>query len=133
MIPVGYDDLLNDFEINQYPSKTYKMDLVQMTIGGWVDGLEAVKQAIYKILNTQKYDFLIYSWNYGSQLRELLGEQAALIYPELKQRITEALLADDRINSVEDFSFEASRGKVIAGFTVNTSEGSVVIEKAVNI
>lgn len=133
MIPVGYDDLQNDFEIEQQPSKTYKMNLSQMTIGGWIDGLEALKQAIYKILNTQRYDFLIYSWNYGSQLKELLGEQIPSVYSEIKERITNALLQDDRISSVSDFAFEASRGEVLTMFTVNTSEGSIQIEKVVKI
>jgi len=133
MIPFVNDDLQNDFEIEERPSKTYKMDLSQMTIGGWVDGLEAVKQAVYKILETERYDHLIYSWSYGSQLKELFGETIPSVNPEIKQRITDALLQDDRISSVSDFSFESSGGKVTAAFTVNTSMGSIQIEKAVNI
>lgn len=133
MIPATYDDLINDFEIEQQPFKTYKMDFLQMTIRGWVDGIEAVRQAVYKILNTQKYDFLIYSWSYGSQLRELFGEQISSVYSEIKQRITDALLQDERINSVDDFSLVSSRGEVLVRFTVNTNEGSVEIEKVVKI
>ncbi|HEX2926160.1 MAG TPA: DUF2634 domain-containing protein [Ruminiclostridium sp.] len=133
MIPFIDDDLQNDFEISVQPSKTYKMNLSQKTIGGWVDGLDAIKQAVYKILETERYEYLIYSWGYGSQLKELFGETIPSVNPEIKQRITDALLQDDRINSVSDFSFESSGGKVTAVFTVNTSMGSIQIEKAVNI
>lgn len=133
MIPFMDDDLQNDFEISVQPSKTYKMDISQKTIGGWADNLEAVKQAVYKILETERYDYLIYSWNYGSQLKELLGETIPLVNSETKQRITDALLQDDRINSVSNFSFESSGEEVTAIFTVNTNMGSIQIEKAVNI
>jgi phage baseplate assembly protein W len=133
MIPFMDDDLQNDFEISVQPSKTYKMDISQKTIGGWTDNLEAVKQAVYKILETERYDYLIYSWNYGSQLKELLGETIPLVNSEIKQRITDALLQDDRINSVSNFSFESSGEEVTAVFTVNTNMGSIQIEKAVNI
>ncbi|MHB8064472.1 MAG: DUF2634 domain-containing protein [Ruminiclostridium sp.] len=133
MIPVTYDDLQNDFEIEQQPSRTYKMDLSQMTIGGWVDGIEAVKQAVYKILNTQRYDFLIYSWSYGSALKELFGEQIPAVYSEMKERITHALLQDERISGVDDFFFASSRGEVLVQFTVNSVEGNFNIEKVVKI
>jgi len=133
MIPVSYDDLQNDFEIEQQPSKTYKMDFSQMTLGSWVDGLEAVKQAVYKILNTQRYDFLIYSWSYGSELKELFGEQVPSVYSEIKGRITNALLQDERISGVDKFSFASSRGEVLVQFTVNSIEGNFNIEKVVKI
>ena len=133
MIPFVYDDLQNDFEIEQQPSETYKMDLSQMTIGGWVDGLEAVKQAAYKILNTQRYDFLIYSWNYGSQLEDLFGEQIPDVHSNIKRRITEALMQDERISGVDGFSFASNKGNVLVQFTVKTREGDFMIEKEVRI
>lgn len=133
MIPVTYDDLQNDFEIEQQPSRTYKMDLLQKTIGGWIDGIESVKQVVYKILNTQRYDFLIYSWNYGSELKELFGEQISVVYSEIKERITNALQQDERISGVDGFFFAASRGEVLVQFTVNSIEGNFNIEKVVEI
>ena len=30
-------------------------------------GIDIHKQAIYKILNTERYDYLIYSWNYRNR------------------------------------------------------------------
>lgn len=127
------DDLVNDFEFEQQPSKTYKMNLEQMTIGGWIDGLEAVKQSVYKILNTERYDYLIYSWNYGSELTNLIGEQIQFVNSKIEQKITDALLQDERIEKVSDFTFYSSKGAVIVEFTVTTSEGTFMAEKVVNI
>lgn len=117
------------------PNKTYKMmidtDRIQGTI---TDDLEAVKQAIYKIINTERYKFLIYSWNYGIELEDLFGKPIPYVLPEIPRRIKEALTQDDRINDVLGFDLSYDRkGNVLAKFTVVTIYGSVEIEKVVNV
>lgn len=121
------------FEIKQQPSKTYKIDLDKSKIRGYIDELEAVKQAVYKILNTERYKYLIYSWNYGIELEDLFGEPIPYVYSELKRRIEEALVQDDRINSVDSFSFENKKGVVLATFTVHTIYGDIDADKEVTV
>lgn len=133
MIPVVNDDLQNDFEYEEIPTRTFKLDITSETITGFTDGLEAMKQAIYLILNIQRYEYLIYSWNYGIELQDLFGQPISFVIPELKRRITEALMQDTRIKSVDDFSFEMNKGKVHATFTVSTIFGDVQAEKVVSI
>lgn len=123
------DNIPNDFEVVEEPSYTYKMVLPTRedeptTFRGKTDGLEAVQQAVYKILNTERYTYPIYSWNYGVELADLFGQLIPWVYPELERRITEALVWDDRINSVTDFEFENMKNEVHASFTVNTIYGS---------
>jgi Protein of unknown function (DUF2634). len=133
MTPVVNDELLNDFTIAVQPSKTYALDIENGVIRGYCDGSEAVKQAVYKALNTERYDCLIYSWNYGSELKELFGQPISLVYPEVKRRIEEGLKQDDRINSVENFSFEKKKGSLYVTFTVVSTEGSFESEVNVNV
>ncbi len=133
MIPTINDDLRPDFEIRQQPGKTYKMNLEEMRIGGSVDGVDAVKQAIYKILNTQQFQYLIYSWDYGIELTGLFGQSSAFVYSEIENRIREALQEDDRITDVGDFSFESNKRQVLVRFTVYTTEGNADIEKVVMV
>lgn len=124
------DDIIaNDFEVVEQPSHTYKMVLPtrdgdSTMFRGKTDELEAVQQAVYKILNTERYTYPIYSWNYGIELVDLFGQPIPWVYPELERRITEALVWDDRINSVTDFEFENVKNEVHASFTVNTVFGS---------
>lgn len=132
MIPLIYDDLQPDFEITTQPARTYRLNLNEMRIGGYIDGQEAMKQAIYKILNTERYDYLIYSWNYGSELAELYGQPIPYVYSEIRRKITEALLRDDRITDVGDFSFSQNNEKVTVKFTVTTTEGLIEVEKEVS-
>lgn len=124
----------NNFEIRQQPTKTYQMDFENERVIGNVEGLEAMKQAIFKILNTERYQYLVYSWNYGSEFQDLFGMPVTYVCPELERRITEALIWDKRIKEVTDFSFDTSkRGTVIASFTAHTIYGDITTEKAVNI
>lgn len=122
-----------EFEIQEQPSKTYKIDLDKDKIRGYVDEIEAIKQAIYKILNTERYKYLIYSWNYGIELADLFGEPIPYVYSEIKRRISEALTQDDRIDSVDAFSFENKKGIVSATFTAHTIYGDIESEKEVAV
>jgi len=133
MTPVVNQDLLNNFTMAVQPSKTYALDIENGVIRGYANGLEAVKQAVYKALNTERYDCLIYSWNYGSEMKKLFGQPISLVYPEVKRRIEEGLLMDDRISSVENFSFEKKRGALHVTFTVVSTEGSFESEVNVNV
>lgn len=127
MIPQVSGDIL-DIEVESQPSKTYCLDIENGRIRGIADNLEAVRQAVYLILNTERYDCLIYSWNYGVELKDLIGEPREYAYSEIKRCITEALLQDDRITAVEDFEFEAAEKTVHVRFKVYTIFGDMEVE-----
>lgn len=130
MIPVVADNLNIDFVTA--PSLNYKMNIDDEIVINKCNELEAIKQVIYKILNTERYQYLIYSWNYGIELADLFGEPVYYVVPELERRITEALIQDDRIESVTDFEFDTSkRGTVVCTFTVNTIFGEIDTERTV--
>jgi hypothetical protein len=133
MIPAVNDDLQSDFQFEEQTSNTFKMNLDRSTIAGYVDEREAMAQAIYLILNTERYEYLIYSWDYGIESVDLIGQPVSFVMPELKRRITEALMQDTRITGVDNFQFSNLKGKVQASFTVSTIFGEVNAEKVVNI
>lgn len=133
MIPNTNDDLKNDFEFEELPTKTFKLHIEDDKIYGFADGLEAMKQAVYLILNTERYQYLIYSWNYGVELEDLFGQPIPYVMSELKRRIIEALLQDSRITSIEDFELDYKKSKVFCKFTVKTIYGEFDSEKVVNV
>ena len=133
MIPSTNTILSTDLEVETQPSKNYKMHLEQNIINGFCDELEAMHQVIYKILNTERYQHIIYSWNYGIELLDLYGEPVTYVCPELQRRITEALVQDNRIESVDNFEFDTSEKRIVkVTFTVHTIFGNVESEKVVN-
>jgi hypothetical protein len=116
-----------------YQGKTYRIVFGdEDRISGYAEGLESVKQAIYLILNTERYQYPIYSWDYGIELLDLYGKPMSYVMAELPRRIEEALTVDDRIEKVTDFEFTKSRNKLHVTFTVITNVGNVQTEMEVN-
>ena len=111
------------------PSKTYDIN----NTGIKIDGVDAVKLTVYFILNTERYKYLIYSWNYGIELHDLIGKHKGFVYPELERRINEALMQDDRIKSISAFSFNSKGDKVLVSFTVNTIYGGFEEEVLIDV
>lgn len=133
MLPAVPNDLRMDFEFVEQPSLTYKINFDKLNMFGYIDEREAVMQAIYLILNTERYQYMIYSWNYGIELNDLYGQPIHFVLSELKRKITEALLYDSRITNVNDFLFEVNRNQVRVMFKVDTIFGDIEVEKVVII
>lgn len=134
MIPSTGAFLAQNFKLEEQPTYTYRMDLENNRIQGHVNKIEAMKQAIYKILLTERYRYIMYSWNYGIELQDLYGEPVSFVCPELERRITEALLWDKRIQSVDNFEFDLSqKGAIHVSFTAHTIFGDVQAEREVEV
>lgn len=134
MIPSTGGFLAQDFEIEEQPSLTYRMDQDSDSIRGSVDRVEAVKQAVFRMLQTERYQYIIYPWWYGLETLDLYGEPINWVCAELERRIPEALLVDSRITSVTDFEHDTSeKGAVHTTFTVHTIFGDIATERKVSI
>ena len=133
MLPESDIEILSDFELKDEPTNTYRLDYEKNRIQGKTDGIEAIKQAIYIILNTERYQYLIYDWDFGVEFQDLFGEPKSFVLPEIEKRIADALMQDSRILSVKDFSFESKRNNITVYFTVSTVFGDLEVEKVVNI
>ena len=133
-LPQTGDDLdLIEFAMEQQPSHTYKLDISRGRVKSITEDADALLQAVYLILSVERYQYPIYSYNYGVELVDLIGQPKDFVMSEVKRRITEALTQDDRINSVDGWEFETGRNWVTARFTVHTIYGDVSAEKEVDI
>ena len=135
MLPVRNDNLVEfKTEAEVIPTLTHKMEIYGDRIFGVTDKLEAMKQACYKILNTERYQYPIYSWSYGIELKDLFGKPKRYCKVELTSRITEALLQDERNTAVESFTFkDIGREGLVVNFTVKTIYGEIKLEKGVRV
>ena len=118
-------------------SRTYELYMSSkdgsLDLRGFVDELGSMEQAIYLLLNTQRLQSPIYSENYGVEFLDLFGEPMYWVVPELERRITEALLKDQRILEVSDFSSEVEKHLVKLAFHVKTIFGDLNMSKEVDI
>ena len=78
-----------------------------------VTGNEAIKTWVYKTLKTERFRYLIYTWDYGSELDDLIGKNYTpnLTKAECIRYIREALLVNPYIRNVSDIvvTFDAGR------------------------
>jgi len=133
VIPVGggiTQDMIQEIE---QPSLTWKLDGAKERIAGRLDGIEAVKQAAYKILLTPRLNHLIYSSNYGSELEKLIGSNPIFVQSEITRMIREALTQDDRISSIENVQITAAGDGLLIEFTVISSYGSFDMTQEVKV
>ena len=134
MIPTNTILLNTEFEYVSQPDYTYKLNVDAERVAGYVEGLKAYEQAIYKILNTERYDYIIYSRNYGIELKDLFGQPIPYVIPELERRITEAVMAYDLTERVDSFEFDTDKiGVVHVAFKATSIYGSVNIEFNVEV
>lgn len=136
MIP-NINILMTDIQEVEYPSRTYKIEVKNSEdddrINGYTDDLKAIQQAIYLILNTERYQHPIYSWDYGVELVDLMGKPMSYVISEIPRRVTEALTQDSRITNVRDFEFEKNKSKLKVTFVVETTLGNVPTDLEVNV
>lgn len=127
------EEMENELEEAREVSRTYKLHTDKKLILGYTDGLDAMDQAIYKILNTERYRYILYSWDYGMELEDLTGRELEFVLPELERRIKEALMQDDRIEEVTEFRFEFEKEKITVTFVVSTIFGDYEASKEVEV
>lgn len=108
--------------------KEYEIDFKtgQLT-GRIVKGAEAIKVWIWLVLQTARYRYYIYSWDYGNEFEELIGRGYSEEYINAEaQRMTEdCLLVNENIESLTDFSVGMENDQLTISFTANTIYGTI--------
>lgn len=130
MIPQGGFPPETTVQTIERPSRTYKLHYEEGRIVGFTDGIDAVKQAVFKILNTSRGDHYIYNYDYGFQ--PMLNLDAAAFQVETRRQLVDALLQDDRILSVDDISFSFDGDSTLITFTVVSIFGAFEASKGVS-
>lgn len=129
--PFEEDDLEDGVQVY----RTYKMDFSRKRIGGFVDGEEAVAQAIWKILSTTRFAHLIYDDQYGCDFFNKINDAGLtqdFIEADMPAMIEDALLYDERITGVSDFSYKILSGdSIYVSFTAETIYGNLELEGVV--
>lgn len=121
MIPIG--GAIQGAMETQQTSRTYGIDFANGKATGMIDGLDAVRQAVYKILRTDRFAHLIYDANYGSEINGLQGRSQGYVRSEIERRIREALMQDDRISEITDMQITITGDEAVATFTVVSIHG----------
>ena len=113
-------------------TRTYRVDWNTRRVVGFTDTLDATRQAIFKILETERWRYLIYPWRYGVELTPLFGETPAMAAERVQPIVEAALLADRRITGILDFAYIIQDKRTLfISFTAQTIFGAAYIERQV--
>ena len=99
-----------------------------------LNGFEALKMWITKVLKTEKYRFKIYNSDnvekYGASLQEIVtsGYPIEFIKSEIQREITDTLVKNIDIKSVGNFNFTRNKRTLNVKFDVSTVYGQVESE-----
>lgn len=137
MLP-EYDEILTDEEDvvleEGYPDTTWILDEATKTIKALsTDRTECITQSAWVALRTEQQEYEIYPITYGSTLHERFGDVKPHVYAEIENSIRKCLENDDRIESVDRFTFNDKAGNVDVAFDIDISTEIIRMEEVVNI
>lgn len=130
-VPIGITEIS---EAEEQPSKTYRLDLDNGRIYGYVDGQEAVRQAIRKALITPRWKCLIYDNQYGSEIEDAVTVNDATreyVRSVVPGFVRDCLKPDSRILDVSNFTFDFRDDRAYIGFDADTIFGRISIEEVI--
>lgn len=112
------------------PSFTYKTNINNNHTAGYIDGDDALKQAIIFALNTEQGKYEIYPEDYGMEMNQLIGVSPDLARARLPLLVEECLMQDLRIDTVEIKSIETQGNKLFCRIQCN---GNIDVDYTVDL
>ena len=107
------------------PTLTWIADPVTRRVRGRGDGWEAIRQAVEIIVNVERFKWQIYTPNFGTDYGGLLGTDPGYAASELRRRLEDAFLPDNRILGIKDYAYTFRDVSLTVTFTALTVFGDV--------
>lgn len=141
LIPAQNEEIINDVVEVEQQSFTWKVNVdgddgMDGSIAGYTEKLEALKQRIYLLLNTQRDKYTIYKdTGYGVEKDDLLGMPIPYVIPEIDRRYREAIMREEPdVLSVGNFTFSLNENDeriLMVDFTVSSVYGTFTMENGI--
>lgn len=125
MLPQSNIDLSRGVVFQDQPSLTWIADPVTRRLRGRGDNWEAVRQAVEVIVNVERFKWQIYTPNFGTDYGGLLGTDPGYAASELRRRLEDAFLPDNRILGIKDYAYTFRDVSLTVTFTALTVFGDV--------
>lgn len=123
-------EIIEEDETDKEPSD-YEIDFTTGELTGRIiTGLDAIKQWIRLALGTDRYFYNQFSWDYGSELNELIGQSYSEEYieSEVTRMVTDALSTNKDIDGISSLHVVMENDSLQISFIVNTPYGSGEVE-----
>lgn len=111
--------------------REYEIDFKSGRLTGRiVEGVDALCVWAYLALKTWRYRWVIYSWGYGNEIYDLIGNSYSDEYlkSECRRYIEECLLENEHITGIEDLEVSQIKDVLYIKFKMITKVGSKEVE-----
>lgn len=136
MLPTNFSFIEPENTVSIFrKSKTFKLDQEKgRVVSEYIDGQEAIAQAIWINLGIEKGVWKIQTPEYGVEFAKYYGKDKELAKAQLEYVIKRALSWDERIFSCYDFQFsDFDEQSVNVEFTVSSCAGVFQTEFTLNV
>lgn len=106
----------------------YTWDITENRLTDKVSGVRALQSSIDTMMTTALAGFDIYSWEFGSELLNILNEDSDYIEAKACDYISACLENDDRIDYIKDFFIDRNGDSMTISFVVVTCYGELESE-----
>lgn len=98
--------------------------------GEIVEGIEAIKVWIWMCIHIERYRFPIYSWQYGCEFEQYIGQTVTdeFLHTDCRNALEEALKVNLWIEGISSFEVKRQDEKLHMKFTVATKLGETEVE-----
>ena len=134
---IGTEITTEEQELPLFTQPAWNFDVDRFIYDGngnhvMVYGQEALKVWIYKALKTERFSYAAYSWQYGIELHPFIGKVMSVQerYSELKRVITECLMVNPYILSIDSVKFSPVKhgNEVTTTINLTTVYGEVSLD-----
>ena len=118
-------------EVTASSIKEYELDFKNGRLTGRiVEGVDALCVWAYLALKAWRYRWVIYSWGYGNEVYDLIGNSYSEEYlrSECRRYVEECLLENEHITGIEDLEVSQVKDVLTIKFKMITDVGSKEVE-----
>lgn len=122
---------LADNTVTASSIREYEIDLKKGRLTGRiVSGVDAICVWAYLALKAKRYRWVIYSWGYGNEVYNLIGNSYSeeYLHSECKRYMEECLFENEHITAIEDLEVSQIKDVLHIKFKLVTDIGSKEVE-----
>lgn len=113
------------------PYREYELDPTTGRLTGRIiEGTDAIVVWCILTLKSKRYEYPIYSWEYGEEFSSMIGNsyEPDLLKSEIDRMVKECLLVNEHIEEIKDLSIEHDKDRLTVRFTLVTDQGDAEVE-----
>lgn len=118
-------------EVTASSIREYEVDFKSGRLTGRiVEGVDALCVWAYLALKARRYRWVIYSWGYGNEVYDLIGNSYSEEYlrSECRRYMEECLFENEHITGIEDLEVSQIKDVLYIKFRLITAVGSKEVE-----